>query len=440
MDEIETIEWEFISRIIINPSIIDAAGELVNGMHFQDKGRGLVFEGLCVMRNGGVSMTDPRVVALTVSKNVDLEFVGGISGFTRKVIQNTGMANISSGLFYASEIVRRWRLRKLREIASSILTETSMESADPTDIAMRCSMDIEMASAPEERFKGALLSEAIMECADGMEAQLEKGDESASGYKTGMETIDHTTGGFMPGELIILAARTSVGKTACAVGWAMHGAVNDKPTLIISMEMRQLQLAQRIIARELGLSAVDLRSGSYTTEDVIAVRNLGKQAEGVKLGLYNMRGASVSDIVSLARRWKYEHGLEAVIVDYLQLIEAKDDRRSRAEQVSKISGDLLSAADKLDVPIIALSQLNRKGEETGKPDPPPMLSNLRESGSIEQDAEIVMMLHRQREERNATIFMRKLRQGTLGEVALEYNGPRFKFDECENQNTGDEYL
>ncbi|MEM1225987.1 MAG: DnaB-like helicase C-terminal domain-containing protein [Planctomycetota bacterium] len=429
MDDVEVMEWEFISRITLNPATIDAVGELVNGTHFADKDRGMIFEGLSIMRNGGGEMSDIKVVGMKLSNDGCIDSVGGTVGFVRKVLEHTGEASVASSIFYANEIVRSWRLRRIRSIANEMLDDSANPGANPTDIAERCSMQIEQASAPEEKFQGAMLSEAIMECADMMEAQIEKGDMTNAGYKTGMDTVDEMTGGFMPGELAILAARTSVGKTACAVGWAIHGVMQDRPSLVISMEMRQYQLAQRIIAREIGLSAVDLRSGAFTLDDVKAVRDLGNQTDGLKLGLYNMRGATVPQIASLARRWKYEHGLAAIFIDYLQLIEPTNTKVNRAEQVSKISGDLLTAADKLDVPVIALSQLNRAGQESGKPDPPPLLSNLRESGSIEQDAEVVMMLHRQRDQEDATLYMRKLRQGSLGEIELAYNGPRFTFTE-----------
>jgi replicative DNA helicase len=250
-----------------------------------------------------------------------------------------------------------------------------------------------------------------------------------SGRETGFVDLDKLTGGFQKQDLIIVAARPSVGKTAFALNIAQNAAaISDEPIAVFSLEMSEQQLMQRMICAEVNLDANDLRMGDITSDD-----DWGKLTTGLtKLAERNIFIAddpvvTVHDIRAKCRRLKREMGLGMIIIDYLQLIQGSSGKRgeNRQQEVSEISRVLKQIARELDVPVIALSQLSRNVEQ--RQDKRPIMSDLRESGSIEQDADIVAFLYRddyynqESEKKNIIeIIISKQRNGPTGTVELVF--------------------
>ncbi len=208
----------------------------------------------------------------------------------------------------------------------------------------------------------------------------------------------------------------------------MEAAQNDKSVLVVSLEMDALQLAHRVVAAQLNLPLIDLRTGNYDTTDTTKVREYAVKITDLPYGIMPARRATMAQIRGIARSRKATHGLSLLLVDYLQLIAPTDARRPRHEQVTQISHDLKSLAMELDIPVIALAQLNRQSESD---ESLPKLSHLRESGAIEQDADSVWFLHRGRDSNDAQLIIEKQRQGMRGTVRLCFDGPRCVFAETD---------
>ena len=253
---------------------------------------------------------------------------------------------------------------------------------------------------------------------------LSKQDGSIRGISSGFKHVDGILGGFQPSDLVILAARPSMGKTAFALNIAEHAAVHQKKTVgLFSLEMSKEQLVDRLISSIGKIDAWKLRTGKLNDDDFRSLNEAyGVLAES-NLFIDDSASASVMEVRAKARRLQAEHGLDLVVIDYLQLMESPSHAADgRTQEVSAISRGLKSLAKELHCPVIALSQLSRAVES--RPDKRPLLSDLRESGGIEQDADVVMFLYREdyynKEEQNniMEVLVRKHRNGPTGDARV----------------------
>lgn len=268
-------------------------------------------------------------------------------------------------------------------------------------------------------------------------AQLQQATdkEALYGLRTGFTDVDHLLTGLQPGHLLIVAARPSMGKTALALDVARHAAgVQKKRVAIFSLEMTRQELMDRVVAGYLGVEAWKLKKGQLSDADFAQLGTLMDDLKDHPLFIDDDGDTTLVNLRSKARRQQMEHGLDLLIVDYLQLIEVTDRAagENRTQQVSHISRQLKNLARELHCPIIALSQLSRSVEQRNPPIP--ILSDLRESGSIEQDADSVLMLYRQGaydedcERPNATdVYVRKNRHGPTGRAELHFDAARMSF-------------
>lgn len=265
---------------------------------------------------------------------------------------------------------------------------------------------------------------------------LQKSDGHISGVKTGYYDLDKLTSGFQKGDLIILAARPSVGKTAFALNIAYNVSLKaDEAVAVFSLEMPAEQLIQRIICAAGSLNAESLRSGSILRESNERYYAAAEKVGKCNLYIDDTPGIRVGEIAAKCRRLKREHGIKMIIIDYLQLISGSgNSRESRQQEVSDISRQLKMIARELEVPVIALSQLSRSVEK--RDNKRPVLSDLRESGAIEQDADIVAFIHREdyqdpkkeAETQGATdIIIAKHRNGALADIRLVFQKQYSKF-------------
>ncbi len=277
------------------------------------------------------------------------------------------------------------------------------------------------------------LHDAIKEAWTRLDQRKKRGDHEFSGIPTGFIDLDNLTAGFQANELIVLAARPSVGKTAFALNIARHVVVEEGlPVLFVSLEQARVELAERLLCCQARVDSHRIRRGHLDHDDMTKIMEAGDILGQAKLFIDDTPGQSMLRIAANARRLKKRHDLRMVIIDYLQLIDPDDKRDSRQEQVAAISRRLKFLARELKLPVVALAQVNRSSED--RQDHRPRLSDLRESGAIEQDADTVLMLHRPdyhepgKDEGSVEVIIAKQRNGPTGEIGLMYIKQYMRFE------------
>jgi replicative DNA helicase len=292
------------------------------------------------------------------------------------------------------------------------------------------------------------MHEVLIDTFKAIDARLEHG--AADGVLTGFSKIDEMTGGLHGSELIILAARPSMGKTAFALNIAEHVAVEqESPTLVVSLEMSKMELAQRMLCSRGKIDGSKLRSGYLAGNERQSLVKASAELGKAPLFIDDSPSRTVTEIGAVARRLKRQERLGLIVIDYIGLIEPENALDSRQEQVAKMARRLKGLARELDVPILCLAQLNRQTEAAK--DNRPSLSHLRESGAIEQDADVVMFVHREEYYHSledaedmgivgqAKIIIAKQRNGPVGDVKLSWMKQYTKFAEYAEQEEYGEF-
>jgi replicative DNA helicase len=250
---------------------------------------------------------------------------------------------------------------------------------------------------------------------------------------TGLVVFDEYWGGFCGGDLIVLAARTSIGKTALALGIAEHNAQNGRPVLFITLEMRDSELIDRTLSRLTGCSLAKLRNGQFgesnefrlTAEDFERLNQAADSLEDVGLFVHDRPSIKTSEIRAAAKLTQARHGLSLLVVDMVNLVKPDDPKRDRHEQLGQITRDLKALAKELNVPILLLAQINREAEKSSGE---PSLIHLKESGSLEENADMVMLLHRaDRMTTEGKLIVAKNRHGQVNKMDLEFVGDEIQF-------------
>ena len=369
---------------------------------------------------------DLLTVADTLEARGESEQTGGLAYLGD--IANGGFtaANARS---YAATIRERATLRGLQQIAADALAAcASPAGRTPAEIAAEAESSM-LALLDHSDTEPVRLQDALCDVLADVEERRERGGELA-GLATGFRRLDEMTGGLEPGQLVIVAARPSVGKTVAGCNIAAHVAAAGGPVLFVTMEMSRREIAARILAARSGVSVQAMRAGTGDPYDWSRMSDATAATAPWKLFVDDTPAVTVAYVRAKARRPQRTHGLGLVVIDYLGLMRGTGDNRT--QEVGSISRGLKALAKELQVPVIALAQINR-GSET-RPNKQPMLSDLRDSGEIEQDADIVAMLHREDMHREAPewqglaqMFVRKNRNGPTGECLLALDGPRMRF-------------
>jgi replicative DNA helicase len=322
-------------------------------------------------------------------KKDDLEAIGGISYLSSLVDMIPTAANVK----YHSHIVRekallRGLLRSANEIAGKVY-EDNLDAEDLVDYAEKSIFDIS-----DKRVKASFVSlkEVIKSSFEMIEHLYDK-KETVTGVPSGFKDLDDLTTGFQKGDLIVVGGRPSMGKTAFTLNVAQHvGLDMREPVAIFSLEMSKEQLALRMLCSEAMVNSNSIRKGFIKKEDWHKLTSAASNLTGAPIFIDDSSAITVLELRAKARRLKMEHGLSLVVVDYLQLMKGKGSFERREQEISDISRSLKGLAKELHVPVIAVSQLNRS-VESRRP-PKPMLADLRESGAIEQDADVILFLYR----------------------------------------------
>ena len=357
-------------------------------------------------------------------RNDQLEFVGGPAALALLVEQASIAAHLMS---YASIVRDMAVLRELIQTSTQIITQAfdaKEEVQTVVDDAER-----RIFSLAERRLEGGALpvSRILKDTFEHIERLYER-KEHVTGVATGFEKLDLETSGFQPSDFIIIAARPSMGKTAFALNIAQYAGVHlHQKVLVLSLEMSAQQLVQRMLCSEAKVDSQAVRTGYLTSADWNRLTTAAGRLAEANIFIDDSAGLTVLEARAKARRLKSEHGLDMVVIDYLQLMRGRSGQENRQQEISEISRSLKALAKELNVPVVALSQLSRAVEARANRDFRPQLSDLRESGALEQDADLILFIYRQKvykediapeDEKIAEIIIGKQRNGPIGTVKL----------------------
>ncbi|MEZ7978979.1 MAG: replicative DNA helicase [Myxococcota bacterium] len=354
-----------------------------------------------------------------------LESVGGNVMLAEIADYEATPANI---IHYAKIVRDRAVKRSLISTASEIVA-LGYEHGEPADSLLdEAESRIFGLSTEKANTSLSSISVEMHDAVNHIDMLMTRGGE-ITGISSGYENLDDMTGGLQPGDLFILAARPSMGKTALALNLGRNAAVDfGKNVAVFSLEMTTRSLVMRMLSSEAQVDAGSFRSGLISTEAHTRLMDAAGKLADANIWIDDTGAASILEIRAKCRRLHSMHGLDLVIVDYLQLARGDRNTSSREQEISEISRGLKGLAKELDIPVIALSQLNR-GPETRKDDKRPMLSDLRESGAIEQDADVIAFIYRDivynkdtEFENLAELIIAKQRNGPTGTVKLEFEG------------------
>ena len=429
-------EEAVLGAILINPNeTMNRVAEILKPESFYSPRNKLIYEAMMLLFNQNKPIDSLSIAEYFNSKNA-LDSIGGREYLNDLVIDTILTSNIE---YYANIIKESALKRELINAGSLIIEESFKNPESKTSLEYAEKLIFEIS---QSKTSGQLetLSSILPETVEQLEYRYNnKG--TYTGVPSDYYDLDAMTAGFQRSDLIILAARPSMGKTAFALNIGQNIAIQHQiPVAIFSLEMSKVQLVQRILCSEAEIDAQRVRTGDIAPGDWQRIAECMDKLHVSPLYIDDTAGVSVSDIRAKCRRLKMQRpDLGMVIIDYLQLIDDKSSS-DRIQQISAISRGLKSLARELNVPIIALSQLSRKVEERN--DKRPMLSDLRESGAIEQDADIVMFIYREeyydKENPNvknkAKIIIAKQRNGPTGEVELLFQGATTKFKNPLKQN------
>lgn len=419
-------EMGVIGSVLRDNQVINDLLNIIRPENFYFDAHQKIFQAVIDLYNDGKPV-DPPILFETLKSRKQLEDVGGAS----YIAELWDAAPTAANAEYYARIVRdKAVVRNLIHANTELLRDAydGVMSADEL-LGMAERKVLEIA---EQGTVGVTktLEDAMHEAFDRIDAKA-RGDLTGTGIPTGFVDLDNLTAGLHNNELVIIAARPSVGKTAYALNVVRHVVVEEKlPAFFVSLEMAKVELAERLLCCQSRVDAHRVRKGQLNSDDIqklIAAQDAlkGNHKDGfVKLFIDDAPQQTMLRIAANARRLKLRHGLRLVVIDYLQLIEPESRKDPRQEQVAQISRRLKFLARELQIPVIALAQVNRGSED--RQDHTPRLSDLRESGSIEQDADTVMMLHRparfdkSQDDNILEIHLAKQRNGPVGQITLTY--------------------
>ncbi len=380
---------------------------------------------------------DILTVTQNLKKSGELELVGGAYYISQLTDRVASTANVET---HARIIAQKFIQRELIRISNEIIKDAFEESTDVFELLDKAEDGLFKVAEGNIKKSYSKMSGVVKEALDGIEA-ARKNTDGVSGIPSGFTKLDRVTGGWQRSDMIVLAARPGMGKTAFVLSMARNMAVDYKvPVAVFSLEMSAVQLVNRLISGEAEIEGDKLKRGTLDDQEYQKMHERVTRLSEAPLFIDDTPGLSVFDLRAKCRRLKAQHGIDMIIIDYLQLMTAGGMNKggNREQEISTISRSIKGLAKELNVPIIALSQLSRSVETRGG-DKKPMLSDLRESGAIEQDADIVSFIYRpeyygltEDDEGNSLtgvgeIIIAKHRNGGLDTIQLRFKGQYAKF-------------
>jgi replicative DNA helicase len=423
-----------LGSLLLDPNLCDDVALVLRPDDFYADANQKLYAHLLAMHDQGLRI-DTTLLLERLRSGGDLEAVGG-TAYLAEVLHSVPYA--ANAVYYAGIVRDKATLRALIHASTEILRDAYEPTIEPREMVSRAEEQIFAVHDQRSTDRVTKIHDLLVEAFDRIDARLEHGE--GVGVPTGFQDLDNLTGGLHDSEFVVLAARPSMGKTALATNIAEYVAIDaNVPTLFVSLEMARLELAQRMLCSQGRIDANKFRSGFLSAEDrkklIEASAKLGK----APMYIDDTPARTCTEIAACARRLKRKEKLGLVVIDYLQLIQPDDPRDPRQEQVAKMARRLKALARELEIPVLCLAQLNRQTEQ-GKEGHRPRLSHLRESGAIEQDADVVMFIHREEyysthEEAmekgiagQADVIVAKQRNGPTGDVKLAWFDKYTRFE------------
>jgi replicative DNA helicase len=422
-------EQAVLGAILLDGDALVTAMERITSDDFYRGSHQRIFEAMIELNADGEPV-DLITLTARLQDKQQLEEVGGVSYLSELANSVPTAANID---YYAQIVEEKSMLRRLIRAATQIVSNGYASGEDVSGLLSDAERRIMEISQRRSGRGFVSIREVLMEVFERVE-KLHEQKGGITGIRSGFHDLDRMTSGFQRSDLIIVAARPSVGKTAFALNIAQNVGIREKQTVaIFSLEMGAAQLVQRMLCAEGNIDASGMRNGNLKPEEWDKLTMAMSVMAEANIYIDDSPTLTVADIRAKCRRLKLEKGLGMILIDYLQLIQGRGKPgENRQQEVSEISRTLKQIARELDVPVIALSQLSRGVEQ--RQDKRPMLSDLRESGSIEQDADIVAFLYRddyydqESEKKNIIeIIIAKQRNGPVGTVELGFQKSFNKF-------------
>ena len=397
-----------------------------------------IFSHMKKMRSDN-SKIDLLLLVNNLKTTEELEMIGG--QFYLGELMTSVPVSVHA-IHYAKIVKDKATLRRLIHAGSDFVHEAYAPETQVKDLLNRAALQMALLCESQTTNQVTDMT-ALMDSLSEWITKKEKG--LIDGIKTGFIDLDKLIEGFHHDELLILAARTGMGKTALALNFVNNIAISDKQTvLFVSLEMGGLELAKRLVCGRAKLNGDKLRKGFLNTEEYNRFSDVASELSTAPLFIDDTPGRSVSEISAVARRLKRQHDLKLIVVDYIGLITPENLEEPRQEQVAKIARRLKLLARELHVPVLCLAQLNRQAD-TGRRDDYPRLSQLRESGAIEQDADVVMFIHRKDKDMShedaqakalhnqAVLIVAKQRNGATDDIPLYWRGDWMRFFTADEQ-------
>ena len=436
------LEEAVLGAMLIDKKGVDEVIDLIQPEAFYKAAHQTIFEAIFQLFQDSQPI-DLLTVSSELRKKGKLESVGGEFYLVQLSQRVASSAHIE---FHARIILQKFIQRSLIKISNEIIESAYKESTDVFDLLDEAESKLYDVTQGNIKKSSESAQNLVLEAKKKIE-EISKQD-GLSGVSTGFEKLDKLTSGWQPSDLIIIAARPGMGKTALTLSMARNIAVTKQiPVAFFSLEMSSIQLITRLISSETGLSSEKLRTGKLADHEWQQLNVKVTDLEKAPLFIDDTPSLSIFDLRAKARRLASQHGIKLIVVDYLQLMTAGTSNKTgnREQEISTISRNLKALAKELDIPVIALSQLSRAVETRGGTKRP-MLSDLRESGAIEQDADIVSFIYRPEyynidewddDERSpsqgqAEFIVAKHRNGGLDNIRLKFIGHLGKFEDLDN--------
>jgi replicative DNA helicase len=423
-------EESLLGAMLLSRDAIAAAAEVCQPSDFYKSTHGHIFEAITSLYGRG-EPADWVTVTEELRRRELLETIGDPSVFVSLQANTPSPGNAE---YYARIVEEHALLRELVSVAGQITELGYSMPSDVADVIDRA--ETLVFDVGERRVVDTMtpLQELLGESLDHLERLYER-QETVTGLETGYVDLDEQLSGLQPSNLIVIGARPSMGKTSLALGMVAHAGVRlGQPVLLFSLEMSHLELTQRLLCAEARVDAGRLRTGRLRESDWPKIGHAISRMSEAPIYIDDNPNLTVMDIRARARRLKAQRGLSLVVVDYLQLMTGRNRAENRQVEVSEISRGLKILARELKVPVVALSQLSRGLE--ARQDKRPMLADLRESGSIEQDSDVVLFIYRDEiynpdspdSQGTAEILVAKHRNGPTGVTRLAFIGHHARFD------------
>jgi replicative DNA helicase len=421
-------EQSAIGGMLLSKDAVADVIETVRGVDFYIPKHELIFDAILGLYSHG-EPTDVIAVTDELTKSGELTRAGG----AEYLHTLTGLVPTAANAgFYSSIVAEKAVLRRLVEAGTRIVQMGYASEGEVTDLVNNAQAEIYGVTGGVESEDYVPLIEAINTATDEIEAAAGR-DGAMVGVPTGFAELDALTNGLHPGQLIILAARPAIGKSTLALDFARAAAVHhDMPTIVFSLEMGRSEIAMRLLSAEASIPLQNMRKGTIHQQDWSTLASVRGKIADAPLYIDDSPNMTLVEIRAKCRRLKQKVGLKMVVIDYLQLMTSGKKVESRQQEVSEFSRALKLLAKEIGVPVIAISQLNRGPEQ--RADKKPALSDLRESGSLEQDADMVILLHRESAYEKdsprageADLIIAKHRNGPTDTITVGFHGHFSRF-------------